>query len=292
MASLFTEDFIRAVERLRIRTSQVPAGGRHAEHRSRSLGAGMEFRDFRSYVPGDDTRRVDWNLYRRSGRLFLRLFEEPEDLAVYVLVDVSDSMFFESPPRADAARQMAGVFTSIGLSQFDRVGIYPCGSELGAPLQPISGRQNLRRGLEFLDRLQPAGPTDLARCVARFSALRQRPGLAVIVSDFFDPHGIEHVIDAMRSLRHRLVLVQLVRRADGDPPMDGEYRMIDCESNGVVDVAVTQRVRERYRQAYETFNEALRAFVMRRSAGHLLLDADRPVLEQIGSLFADGVLVA
>src|SRR5512136_224110 len=99
MGALFTQDFIHSISRLRMMARQVPAGGRHAQHRSRDLGGGMEFRDFRSYVPGDDMRRVDWNLYRRSGRLFLRLFEELEDLPVYILLDVSDSMFFETPPR-------------------------------------------------------------------------------------------------------------------------------------------------------------------------------------------------
>ena len=140
MTRLFTDDFLHAIERLRIVARQVPLGGRHAEHRSRDLGSGIEFRDFRSYVPGDDLRRVDWNLYRRSGRVFLRLFEAPEDLHVYLLPDVSDSMFFETPPRADAARQMAAVLAAVALNQHDRVGIFPFGADLVTPLAPTSGR--------------------------------------------------------------------------------------------------------------------------------------------------------
>ena len=82
MAELFPTDFVAAVSRMRLSAGQAPRGGRHAEHGSVQLGAGMEFRDFRSYMPGDDIRRIDWNLYRRSGRLFLRLFEEERDLPV------------------------------------------------------------------------------------------------------------------------------------------------------------------------------------------------------------------
>ncbi|MCP4593483.1 MAG: DUF58 domain-containing protein, partial [bacterium] len=136
MGTLFTNDFIRSVARLRILARQVPAGGRHAEQNSRHRGGGIEFRDFRAYVPGDDVRAVDWNLYRRSGQLFLRLFEEPRDLCIHVLLDVSDSMFFEAPPRADAARRMAAVIATVGLNQFDRVSVYPFGAELNAPLPP------------------------------------------------------------------------------------------------------------------------------------------------------------
>lgn len=291
MASLFNEEFVRSVERLRIRARQVPAGGRHAEHRSRNLGAGMEFRDFRSYVPGDDIRRVDWNLFRRSGRLVLRLFEEPQDLPVYILLDVSDSMFFESPPRADPARQMAGVFAAVSLNEFDRTGIYPFGADLVAPLAPVSGRQNLRRLLRYLDDLKPAGPTNLGRAIERFAAMRLRSGLVVLISDFFDPRGLDAVTEAMRSLRHRLALIQMVRASDSTPVSGGEFRMLDCESGAAVDVAVTARVVTRYRQAYQAFNGRLHAFAARRQAAHSKLDADRPVLDQVADLFGGGVFV-
>lgn len=291
MAITFTQEFVHAIERLRLVARQVPAGGRHAEQRSRSLGSGMEFRDFRSYVPGDDVRRVDWNLYRRSGRLFLRLLEEPEDLAVYCLVDVSDSMFFENPPRADAARTMAAVMAGVALNQLDRTGIYPFGADLVRPLPPTSGRQSLTRVLRYLEGLLPAGPTDLARSLHRFANMRLRNGLAVVISDFFDPRGIEAVIAALRSIRHRLLLIQVVREQDAEPVADGELRVVDCESGAAVDVTVTARGLEQYRQAYKNFNDRLLDFVMRRRAAHLTMDADRPVLEQVQSLFVDGVLV-
>jgi len=291
MATLFSDEFVRAVARLRVVARQVPGGGRHAEHRSRDLGGGMEFRDFRSYVPGDDIRRVDWNLYRRSRRLFLKMFEEPQDLPIYVLLDLSDSMFFEAPPRADAARQMAGVATAIGLNQLDRVGIYPFGEDLVAPLAPVSGKQTLRRALNYLDRLQPAGPTNLVGAIRRFTAMPLRTGLTVIISDFFDPRGIDAVTAAARSLRHRLLLVQVVRGADASPSLTGELRVVDCESAAALDVTVTPAGLERYRRAYRTFCQELSKFARQRRAVHLQLDADRPVLQQLGSLFVDGVFV-
>jgi uncharacterized protein (DUF58 family) len=289
MSSLFTDEFVRSISQLRIIARQVPAGGRHAEHRSRDLGSGMEFRDFRSYVPGDDMRRVDWNLYRRSGRLFLRLFEELEDLPVYILLDASDSMFFEAPPRADAARQMAAVMAAVSLNQLDRTGIYPFGADLVQPLAPISGKQGLQRALVYLERLRPAGPTDLGRSLRRFGHLKLRGGLAVVISDFFDPRGIDAVLDTLRSLRHRLLLVQVARASDASPSLDGELRVLDCESGAGVDVTVTPRSLERYREAYRDFGEKLLRFAARRRATHLKLDADEPVPAQLGGLFVDGV---
>jgi len=291
MSRLFTEEFARAVHRLRLIARQVPAGGRHADHRSRALGTGMEFRDFRSYVPGDDLRRVDWNLYRRSGRVFLRLFQETEDLPVYVLLDVSDSMFFETPPRADAARQMAACLAAVATNQHDRLTVFPFGADLGQPLPPARGQEGFRRLLGRLEKLGPAGPTRLGQALRRFGAMRLRGGLAVVISDFFDPGGIEPVLEGLRSLQHRLVAVQVVRASDPMPQLQGECRLLDCESGQSVDVTVTPAAVEKYRRAYQAFNDRLLAFLAQRRAAHMQLDADRPVLEQLNKLFIDGWLV-
>ena len=291
MATLFTEEFIRSVAKLRIVARRVPAGGHHAEQHSRHLGSGIEFHDFRSYVEGDDIRRVDWNLFRRSGQLFVRMFEEPQDLCVYILLDTSDSMFFEAPPRADAARRMAAVIAAVSLNQLDRVGVYPFGADLTNPLPIGSGNRSVRRVLDHLERLGPAGPTDLARSVRRFGAMQVRSGLAVVISDFFDPQGIDVVIRALGSLRHRLLLIRVTRASDASPALSGELRLLDCESGAGVDVTVTSGSVERYREAYRAFGDALYGFAARRRAAQLNLDADAPVLAQLGELFVDGVLV-
>ncbi len=100
LEQLLGDGFLEALQSLRISARRVPRRGRHAEQRSKDLGSGIEFRDFRPYVPGDDLRSIDWNIYRRLGRVFLRLFEEMEDLPLYLMPDVSRSMYFEAPPRA------------------------------------------------------------------------------------------------------------------------------------------------------------------------------------------------
>lgn len=285
MAKLFSEDFIRSVSQLRIVARQVPAGGRHAEQRSRDLGSGMEFRDFRSYVPGDDLRRVDWNMYRRSGRLFLRLFEETEDLPLYILLDLSDSMYFDAPPRADAARQLAGALAAISLNQLDRVGVYPFGEDLARPLVPTMGTRGLRLVLEYLEGLGPAGPTNLPRSLQRFAMLPVRSGLAAVISDFFDPQGIQATIEALGLLRHRLLLVQVVRPTDADPELAGELTLVDCETQAAVAVSISPTVRQAYRSAYEGFCDRLLRFAALRRAAHLRLHAGLPVLQQLSTLF-------
>jgi uncharacterized protein (DUF58 family) len=291
MSSLFGEEFVATISRLRIVSRRVPRGGRHAEQSSRQLGAGMEFADFRSYMPGDDIRRIDWNLYRRSGRLFLRLFEELQDLPVYVLLDVSDSMFFETPPRANVGRQMAAAMIAAALNQQDAPGLYPFGRDLLPGLRSVSGRTGLSKALNYLDDLSPAGPTHLEGAVRRFSSMRLRRGFVVVVSDFFDPDGIDTVVGALSSLRHRLLLVQIVRAADASPELSGQLRLLDCENAGEVDVTIAPQVLERYREAYRSFQDALLRFAVGRRAGYVAVDADEPIVEQLGKIFVNGVLV-
>ena len=113
---LFDAAFLDSLQGLRIIARRVPRGGRHADQRSLDLGSGIEFRDFRPYSPGDDFRAIDWNIYRRLGRVFLRLFEELEDLPLYLMPDVSDSMFQEDPPRAPLPVRGRAPVRNLGIS--------------------------------------------------------------------------------------------------------------------------------------------------------------------------------
>ena len=290
MSGLFNDEFLRTAAQLRILARQVPPGGRHAEQRSQDRGSGLEFRDFRAYVPGDDLRRVDWNAYRRSGRLFLRLFDEPEDLAVHVLVDVSRSMFHEEPPRADPARQLAGLIAAVATGQSDRVTLWPFGDRLGPPRVVVGGQAELHAGLQYLEELTTAASTDFASALREFLSRPRRSGLLVIISDFFDARGTDAVLEALRSVRDRFVLVQVVRTGDADPPHEGEVALVDCETGSEVEVMVSAETRRRYQAGYRAFCDALLAFAARRRAAHVRLDADVPVLAQIERLFRQRVL--
>lgn len=289
MSELFPPDFVAALGHLRIEARQVPRGGRHAEHHARQAGSGIEFRDYRQYTPGDDFRRVDWNLYRRFERVFLRLLDEVRDLPLHLLLDLSDSMWLESPPRADAARRAAAIMAAVSLNQLDAVALHPFGARLGAPLSLVRGKRSLHRVLAHLEAATPLGRTDLHTSLEAFARLPHRPALAVVISDFFDERGLGAVCEALGALRHRLVLIRVTRPSDREPDLDGELRLADCETDLTLDVSVSERVRERYRESYRAFDEGLRAFAARRGAGLLELDADRPPLPQFDVLFPDGV---
>lgn len=280
--------FLAALERLRIVARSVAPRGRFAEQRSRDRGPGLEFKDHRAYAAGDDLRTVDWNVYRRLGKMFLRLFEELEDLPLYLLVDVSASGWFEQPPRARAGLRAALALAAISLGQHDPVGVFPFSRGLRTLVRPTAGKNRVLGLAQRLSELEPEGETDLARSLTDFSALRLREGLVVVLSDFFDPAGLEAATEALGRLRHRLLLVRLKRAGDAEPELRGDLRLVDCESGASADVSIDEAALARYRAAYSRFEEGLAAFALARGAGMLVLDADADVVPQLERLFAGG----
>ena len=290
MAALFDGKFIRTIRQLGLTANNVARGGRHADHPAVELGSGVEFRDYRGYTPGDDFRRIDWSLYNRLGRLFVRQFDQLEDFPVYVLIDLSDSMWFDAPARADMARQVAAAVVAAAVNQHDRPQIHPFGAEFASPLRTIHGSNGLARALDYLGNLASLGQTDLVGCLRRFASRRIRNGMLVIVSDFFDPAGIDTITNALRSVRHSMLLVQLARESDREPDVSGEVRLVDCESGTRVDVQADSAVLAAYRDAYDQFQTTLDNFANKRGVAHVKLDVEQPLLDQLDKLFPYGIL--
>lgn len=285
---LFDAEFLTSLQHLRFIAKRVPRGGRFAEQRSKALGSGLEFSDYRAYVPGDELRAIDWNLYRRHGRVFLRLFEEFEDLPVYLLPDVSASMWQEDPPRAHSALRAALAFAVIALGQHDRVGVFPFGGELETLVRPSSGRNRLMSLAQQLCRVSPHPHTDFARSLKKFNGMQMRRGFCVLLSDFFDPAGIEAVQNSLREVRHRLLLVRLTRATDRDPQLQGDLRLQDCETGDFQDVSVSANVLSKYREAYDRFYGQLDVFCRKRDIGILNLDANADIVPQLAALLEGG----
>nr|MDJ0523250.1 vWA domain-containing protein [Planctomycetota bacterium] len=209
---------------------------------------------------------------------------------LYLLPDVSESAWMETPPRARAGLRASLALAAISLNQHDRVGIFPFADDVRIAVRPRAGKRRVLQFADELARLEPGGRTDFQRSLRTFGHLKLREGLVAIVSDFFDPQGIEAVVDALRHMRHKLVLVQLVRPSDADPDLQGDVRLLDCETGEGEDVSVTPAVKEGYRRAYAAFNEGLMKFASSRRVGLLRLDVEQPVVPQLAHLFEGGRL--
>lgn len=286
--AFFDPEFLESLQRLRLVAQRVPRGGRFAEQRSKALGTGLEFQDYRPYSSGDDLRAIDWNIYRRLGRIFLRLFEELEDLPVYLLPDVSRSMWVEEEPRIGACLQSAMAFAAVALAQHDRVGVFPFAEDLSTLVRPRSGWHSLPMFAQALSKIEEGQQTDLATSLKRLNGMQLRSGLVVVLSDFYDPAGVEHMVQALKTVRHRLLLVQLVRPSDRDPSLQGDLCLRDSETGMEQDISITPQLLEKYRYAYDAFARGLTGFAEKRGIGLLQLNVEEGVVEQVAQLFEGG----
>src|SRR5216684_1799106 len=166
---LLESDFLARLEQLELVSRKIFMGRRKGERRSKRKGQSVEFADYRNYVVGDDLRFLDWNLYARLDRLFLRLFMEEEDLHFYVLIDNSLSMDFGNPTKLHYAKQVAAALSFIGLVNMDRVVVEAFNDRLTQSLPAVRGKRSLWRVLDFLQKLAPAGASDMKQALRTFS---------------------------------------------------------------------------------------------------------------------------
>lgn len=263
-AELFDEAFLKKLEYLHIVSRKVFAGRLRAERRSKRTGSGVEFADHREYTHGDDLRYLDWNLYGRLERLLVRLFEEEEDLHVYLLVDVSTSMSLGDPPKVDYARRVAAALAYIALANLDRASIVAFSDGLKGRLPPARGKGHIHKVFRFLTSLQPGGVTDLRAAARAFVHQSRRRGVAVVISDLYDPEGAQEGLNYLRYHRFEPFVIHLYDEAELTPSIRGDLRLVDCETGAVREVTVTDRLLRRYRAAHEEFCKEIEEFCLHR----------------------------
>lgn len=269
MKRLFDEDFLRKLEALSLISRRASLGQAKGERRSVKKGSGVEFRDFRPYVPGDDIRYVDWNIYSRLDRLILKLFIEEEDLCLHLLIDSSGSMGFGTPSKLEYALKVAAALGYIGLSNFERVAIGLFSDGLGKLLRPRRGRGQIFPLLGFLDKVRPQGRTDLSASLKEYALWAKAPGLAILISDLLDPRSYQEGIMALLKRRFDVFLFHLVSTEELHPPFSGDLRLIDAELKEAKEVTVGPALLSRYRQNLEAFFQGVEAFCLRNQVGYV-----------------------
>ncbi len=258
---LFDSEFLKKLEYLSLVSRRVFRGSLLAQRRTMQLGGGLEFADHREYTPGDDFRYLDWNVYARHDELLLKRFQEEEDLHVYIFLDVSRSMAFGTPPKFDFARQVGAALAYIALADLDRVAIVAFAGDIVADFPLTRGKARILSLLKFLENLPAEGSvTDLARVATGFVHRSQRRGLAVVISDLYDPAGFQRGIDILRHHRYEPHVVQIYDRKEAEPDLRGDVELYDVETGTLRKVTVTERNLRQYRELFGRFQESIQQY--------------------------------
>jgi uncharacterized protein (DUF58 family) len=273
---LLEPQFLARLEQLELVSRKIFMGRMKGERRSKRKGQSVEFADYRNYVVGDDLRFLDWNLYGRLDKLFIRLFMEEEDLHVYILVDNSLSMDFGSPTKLYFAKQVAAALGFIGLVNMDRVVIEAFNDRLTQTMPAARGRRSLWRLLTFLDKLEPAGPSDLARSLRTFSLKSSGKGICILLSDFMDKAGYAEALRYLVARQMDIYAIQILSREEIEPEIVGDLKLVDVEDEDVAEITVSGPLLKRYKQNLAAFRAGLNEFCTRRGVNYLFTSNQAP----------------
>jgi uncharacterized protein (DUF58 family) len=285
---LFDDEFQRKLDYLALVSRRVFAGRMRAERRTKKSGSGVEFADHREYQPGDDFRYLDWNVYQRFGRLLVRLFEEEEDLAIYFIIDQSRSMAFGDGQKLRYAKRLAAALAYVGLANLDRVSIVATADRVTERMQETRGKARIFKVFRFLTQLKAEGTTDLGEAMKTFVAQNKRRGLAVLISDLYDPAGFEAGINVLRYNKFDPFVVHVTDPADARPKLAGDVLLYDCETGDEREVTVTAKVLERFEHVYGEYLSEIERFCSTRQVPYIRADVGVPFEELILRVFRRG----
>lgn len=272
------------LERLALLLRRPLRGEAAGERRSTRPGRSMEFADHRPYGAGDDLRYVDWNVYARTGRLYVKRFVDDEELALHLLVDASGSMDWGEPGKFGMACGLAAALGFLGLSGAERVGAALLRAGAGERWVPGRGRARVPALFDFLNAAEAGGDTALDAALAAYARGTKGGGIAVLISDLLDPAGCEAGLDALAARGLEVHVVQVLAPQEIDPEkataLAGELRLIDQETGAARLISVDSAAREAYGRELAALLARAEALCERRAIPYTRVTSDEP-LERI-----------
>ncbi len=274
---LLSPELLAKLEHMELISRKIFRGRMKGERKSRRRGQSVEFADFRNYVAGDDLRFIDWNMYARLDKLFLKLFLEEEDLHFYSLIDVSDSMNFGSPSKFEYAKQLAAALGYIGLCRADRVKIEPLDGKRSSNAPVFRGRKNLWPMIQYLEGLESGANVTLSESVKSFCLRNSGKGIVLLITDLMDKTGYEEALKYLVAQEMDIYLIHVLSQEEIDPEIAGDLRLIDCEDQDEAEVSVSQRLLDRYRATLAQFIGQARDFSSKRGIVYTMTSTERSV---------------
>ena len=291
MTALLTPELLRRLEQFQLLAARRAKSSARGERRSKARGQSVEFADHRNYTHGDDFRYLDWNLYGRLEKLFLKLYEEERELPVRIFLDASESMTFGEPRKFDFARQIAAAIGYVALCGFDRVSIIPFPDLTPLPensseqamrgaLRSVRGKKSSMQFFQNLNVLTASGAADFNQALRRGALEAKQAGVAIVLSDFLDPSGYEPGLTALIGRGFQVNAVQILSPEELNPTTYGDLRLVDSETGGLQEVTFGKFRLKAYQQTVQNYIQRLREFCAPRGISFFSVSSDTS-LEQL-----------
>ena len=279
--TVFDEGFLRQLERLLLLIKSPVRGGLKGGRRSVKRGQSVEFADYRDYSLGDDLRQLDWNVYARLERLFVKLFVEEEDVTITLLIDASASMAAGRPPKLLFAKRAAAALGYIGLASEDRIAVSVIAGRTGRRKPSLRGSGRVFRLLSNLSSISPLdGETDLLAAARHAAAQLTGRGVLILISDLLDPNA-ERVIRELAATSAELIVLHVLSPDELDPRLEGDMRLVDAESGSTVDVTVDLATIDAYKARLAAWQAAFADLAAKRRASYVSVRSDLPLAQLV-----------
>ena len=274
----FTANFLTRLETLRLRTRKEFLGGQSGSYSSPRRGTSLEFADYRRYAPGDDLRYLDWGIYARTDRLYIKVFREEVDLFAYMFIDASASMAF--PSRAEKflpASHVALALAYVILANHDHVKFHLLQGAAGRASQFYRGRRRMADCLNFATSVTPGGALDLAPSLGEHLKKLRRPGKAILISDFLMPAAnYQQGLNVLRAFNLDIAVIQVLSRQEVDPDFpNGSLALVDSETQEEIRYRWNGDVRRNYQSKLVHHNLEIRSFCHLSGIHYSLYVTDR-----------------
>lgn len=284
---LFTPAERARLDRLRVQRRRRLPGERHGDWRAARYGAGGLFADHRQYVPGDDLRYVDWNVYGRLGELVVKRFEAEENLNLLICVDRSMSM---DGAKSRRARRLAAALGYIALAHLDNVRLAWLPSARSAPVSLFRGRDGAAQLLDEIERTPDGGTTDHARDLHQVISTTRTRSIAVVISDFYDPQTAVAGLGRLRARRFDVAAMHVLDAEDLELPVGGAIRALDRETGRAIDVDVTPALIEQLHEAWRRRAYLMERWCVQREILYQRVDVAISLWEILREMLARGVV--
>lgn len=296
--SYLNDKFFSRLETLSLNLKSNLAGYFGGKHLVNSYGQTVEFADFREYQLGDDIRRIDWNLYSRFEKFFLKLFTDERQMQIQIFLDCSASMGKDDPNKAAYALGAAAALGFLAVHNMDKVTFNIMkGEKTSNPFGTIIGKNSYFRAVSQLEEVVFDGEADIEKCVASCPDTSANNGLSVIISDFMTDSDWKKAVDYLRYKHRQVLLVQVLTPDELEPAYDGRVTLIDSESEGVDDTSKNMRIRitraeqKAYEAALKDFKQDIRTFCAKRDVDYVSVITDQPIERVLfGELLKVGVI--
>jgi len=291
---LFDAAFLDRLRMLALRLRKRRQLMRRGAQSTTATGFTREFKDYRHYTPGEDYRGIDWRLYARLDKLFVRLYEETQELNLHILVDTSGSMATPFEDKRKQALRFAVALAYLGLSGQQRVSLYSMSDGIKTELPPLRGQGNIEKIIQAVLRFSFGGLTDLVKCFEDFHPSRQRFGVIFVISDFYgrDVNTAAEAVSRASAWPGESHFLQVMHPGERQPDIEGEVELAEVETGERRRFWITKKEVQRYTEAYDAFVDNLEKTCVSRQIDFIQARTDEPFEERFLELLSRGASLA